>query len=245
MKRYLVVDEIRGFTLMSMIIYHGMWDLVYLFGADIPWYESEYGFWWQQSICCTFILLSGFCFSLGRNKLRHGITISIAGIIISLVTAVVMPENIIICGVLTMIGACSLIMVLLEKPFDKVPSVIGMLCSIILFVVCRNINDGYLGFKGILSIDLPVSWYRNVFTACLGFPYPGFYSSDYFSILPWIFLYITGYFVYRVLKERDKLTLLTRRYCRFAGYLGRHSLIIYMAHQVVIYGVLCMWTIII
>ena len=31
-ERYLILDEIRGFTLLNMFFYHGIWDLVYLFG---------------------------------------------------------------------------------------------------------------------------------------------------------------------------------------------------------------------
>ena len=50
-----------------MIAYHACWDLVYLFHADWDWYRGTGAYIWQQSICWTFILLSGFCFSLGRR----------------------------------------------------------------------------------------------------------------------------------------------------------------------------------
>ena len=64
-QRYFWFDNMRAIAMISMILYHGVWDLVYLYGVDFPWYEGKMAFLWQQSICWTFILLSGFCFSLG------------------------------------------------------------------------------------------------------------------------------------------------------------------------------------
>ena len=69
-RRIASLDALRGLTLVSMIAYHACWDLVYLFHADWDWYRGTGAYIWQQSICWTFILLSGFCFSLGRRPLR-------------------------------------------------------------------------------------------------------------------------------------------------------------------------------
>ncbi len=63
--RYALLDELRGLDLISMMLYHGMWDAVYLFGVVVPWYSAGQGRLWQQSICWVFILLSGFCLPLG------------------------------------------------------------------------------------------------------------------------------------------------------------------------------------
>ncbi|MDE7404312.1 MAG: DUF1624 domain-containing protein, partial [Lachnospiraceae bacterium] len=65
--RYGVLDGIRGFVVISMILYHACWDLVYIFGKDWSWYRGRGAYIWQQSICWSFILLSGFCWSLGKK----------------------------------------------------------------------------------------------------------------------------------------------------------------------------------
>ena len=72
--RCALLDELRGLDLISMMLYHGMWDLVYLFGVRAPWYGSWQGELWQQSICWVFILLSGFCLPLGSppGQTRRG-----------------------------------------------------------------------------------------------------------------------------------------------------------------------------
>lgn len=37
--------------MLSMILYHTVWDLVNLFHVSLPWYHSQSAFLWQQSIC--------------------------------------------------------------------------------------------------------------------------------------------------------------------------------------------------
>ena len=71
--RYAGLDTLRGVTLVSMMAYHACWDLVYIFGMDWDWYGSFGAYLWQQSICWTFILLSGYCVQLGRHRLRRGL----------------------------------------------------------------------------------------------------------------------------------------------------------------------------
>lgn len=56
---------------------------------------------------------------------------------------------------------------------------------------------GFSALPGVPILMLPRSWYANLFTAGLGFPGPGFVSSDYFALLPWLLLFWTGYFLYR------------------------------------------------
>ena len=88
-RRIASLDALRGLTLVSMIAYHACWDLVYLFHADWDWYRGTGAYIWQQSICWTFILLSGFCFSLGRRPLRRGLTVFGCGWVVTLVTVLV------------------------------------------------------------------------------------------------------------------------------------------------------------
>ena len=85
-QRYWLLDSLRGLAIINMIAYHLMWDLVYIYGVKAIWYMSEGAYIWQQAICHTFILLSGFCFSLGRKHLRRGLTVFAVGCVISLVT---------------------------------------------------------------------------------------------------------------------------------------------------------------
>lgn len=99
--RYRLLDELRGLDLISMMLYHGMWDVVFLFGVVQKWYTGRPGFVWQQSICWVFILLSGFCLPLGHHPFRRGAVVFGAGALVTAVTLLFLPEDVVWFGVLT------------------------------------------------------------------------------------------------------------------------------------------------
>lgn len=234
--RYHILDNIRGINLISMIIYHLVWDIVYILDNNWTWYKSVFSYIWQQSICWTFILLSGFCWSMGRNKLKRGLQVFSVGIVVSLVTITFTPEQKILFGVLTMIGSCMILMIPLDKILKNVPPIIGIFSSTLLFGIFRNINNGYLGFEIWNIIKIPRFFYNGSLMTYLGFTEPNFYSTDYFSLFPWIFLFILGYYLYNsVYNKNYKEEILSKRGIRWIEFLGKNSLSIYLLHQPVIY----------
>ena len=198
--RYALLDELRGQDLLSMMLYHACWDLMFLFGIWMDWYARMPGHLWQQSICWVFILLSGFCVPFGRHMLRRGVTVFAAGALVTAVTLVFMPEERVIFGVLTFLGTAMLL-------------------------------------TGVLEPLLPQSLYANYFTAFFGFYPDWFYSADYFGLLPWLFLFWAGYYLHKAVGRR-RMEPLRRPVCPALGWMGRHSLLLYLLHQPVIYGVL-------
>jgi len=233
-RRYQVLDTIRGLALVSMILYHASWDMVYMFGADWPWYHGFAAHIWQQSICWTFILLSGYCWALGRRQLRRGLTVFLCGALITAVTWFFMPGNLVFCGVLTLLGASSLLLIPLAPALERVPAQAGAAGSFLLFLLTRDVNAGFLGFEGLHIAALPAGLYWDHFTALLGFPPTDFFSTDYFSLLPWGFLFLTGWFLFRLRPEEPREI----RRVPLVTAMGRHSLLIYMLHQPVVYGLL-------
>lgn len=235
--RWAGLDTLRGVTLISMIAYHACWDLVYIFGLDWPWYHTTGAYIWQQSICWTFILLSGFCRPLGRRPVRRGLMAFGGGLLVSAVTMVMMPEDGIFFGVLTLLGTATLLTVPLDPLLRRVPARAGLAGSFLLFLLLRDVNAGYLGFEGVRVLALPGWLYRSLFTACLGFPPAGFHSTDYFSLFPWIFLFLTGYFLHRLRREEPASLRLP-----VVSAMGRHSLVVYLLHQPLVYGALMVFT---
>lgn len=236
-QRYLKLDEIRGLILLSMIGYHLMWDLVYLYGIKSSWYKGTLGYLWQQSICWSFILLSGFCWSFGKKKWKRGLEVLVAGVVITVVTMVFMPQQRVLFGVLTCIGSCMLIMIPMEKIVTCVSPKMGLICSMVLFFLMRNINEGTLGFERWKLYKIPRCVYKDIFTTYLGFPYDTFFSTDYFSLFPWFFLFLVGYFLNKLVPD-TWMDVMKSGECKALEVLGKNSLWIYMVHQPLIYGIL-------
>lgn len=226
--RYRSLDVLRGFALVNMIIYHGLWDMVNIWNVKIPWFYSDVAHLWQQCICSMFILLSGFCFNFGRRKLKRGLLILACSALITLITVVFMSENLILFGILSFFGSAMLIMLPFDRVLKNSNPYICLIISLSLFILTKNIAFG----------GLPNSWYANLFTAYLGLPPRGFVSQDYFPIIPWLFLYIAGYFLFMVFKKHNLLDYLNVLKCKPLEWIGKRSLVIYMLHQPILYIVL-------
>ncbi len=233
-----LLDSIRGLTLISMILFHASWDAVYLFGLQWDWFNGTGALIWQQSICCTFILLSGFCRLLGSHPFKRGAVVFVCGVVVSVVTALFMPQELILFGILTLMGSCMLLMSLLRPLTNKIPPVAGLIGSGILFILLRNVSRGYIGISGLRMFELPSWLYKGMVGTFFGFPDPNFFSTDYFPLLPWLFLFAVGEFLYRILEPVLYDAPIMQKHFRPLSFLGRHSLLIYLLHQPVVYGLM-------
>ena len=200
--RYALLDELRGLDLVSMMLYHACWDMMFLFGIWMDWYAGMPGRLWQQTICWVFILLSGFCVPLGHRTLKRGAQVFAAGALVTVVTLVFMPEDRVVFGVLTFLGSAMLLTGVLEPLLKKIPPAAGLAVSAVLFALTYHLDERWLGFGG-LRLALPDAWY----------------------------------FLHGVV-GRARMEPLRRSVCPALGWMGRHSLLLYLLHQPVIYGVL-------
>lgn len=234
--RYRLLDELRGLDLISMMLYHGMWDVVFLFGVAQKWYTGRTGFVWQQSICWVFILLSGFCLPLGHHPFRRGAVVFGAGALVTAVTLLFLPEEVVWFGVLTLLGSSMLLTAALDPLLRRVPPAVGVALSALLFWGTYPTMNGFWNLPG-GRLALPQALYASYPTAYLGFMPKSFFSTDYFPLLPWLFLFWAGYFLHHLV-GRGRLAPLRRSVCPPLGWMGRHSLVLYLLHQPVILGVL-------
>ena len=234
---YDLLDTVRGLCILSMVAYHGMYDLVDIIGLGAPWYTGLPGYIWQQSTCWTFILLSGMCWQLSRHHVKRGLLLVGCGAAITLVTGWVMPSQRILYGVLNLLGLSALLLIPLEKVFRKIPAWAGLAGALLLFALTRNVSRGSLGFEGLVLCPLPEWLYTTDLFAVVGFHSPSFWSTDYFPLLPWFFLFCAGYFLWSGLSKSSRAKELLQTGVRPLSFLGRHSLVIYLLHQPALMGV--------
>lgn len=155
-----------------------------------------------------------------------------------MVTVVFLPSESIWFGVLHLNAAAVLLTCLLRPLLQKCPAGAGLAACAALFALTDQVPAGYLGFEGLRLCALPQSWYApNLFW--LGLPdLTRFSSADYFPLVPWLFLFWCGLFLAGLWRPRAGLA---PRPLRPLACVGRHTLLVYMLHQPVIYGVLWAW----
>ena len=235
-KRYYFVDALRGLALINMVLYHFSYDVFVIYGQNPDWLGSTAAFLWQQGICWSFILISGFSWRFGAvNSLKRGLFLNGLGLLITAVTWLVIPDEVIFFGILNFIGCGVLLTIPFSKLGEKIPTLLGAVVCLILFALTYHIQNGYLQIGGEI-LRLPDRLYSGIFTI-LGFPGPGFYSSDYFPVLPWIFLYWTGWFLYPVLMKSKGIRSLLSVRIPLLSVIGRKTIWVYVLHQPILMGI--------
>ena len=166
-----------------MVIFHCCYDVFMVYGQDPSWYSRPAVHIWQQSICWTFILISGFVWSWGRSgNLKRGIMLNVWGLVISGVTVLAMPAEAVWFGILNCIGCAVLLMIPMEPVLRRIPAAIGLVAAFALFAMFKDVQLGISGRAGRVPIGFARLAVRLPRADPVRFPVPGFRSSDYFPI---------------------------------------------------------------
>ncbi len=233
--RYYLIDSLRGFWIINMVVFHFLYDLFVIFYPN-NWIESPVVHIWERFICSSFILISGISFNFSKNAFKRGILLNIYGFIITAVTVLVIPNQAIWFGILNLLGCSMLILQALRAYAEKTPPFLGAVLSFLTFSILYGVPNGYIGFLGLRIFELPKILYSSKYLAFLGVPSADFHSTDYFPIIPWIFLFFTGFFVWKAFKNL-KFDSFFKAKIPVLDVIGRKSIWIYIIHQPVIMGI--------
>lgn len=232
--RYLFLDEMRGFSLISMILFHLCWNIDHLLHIELAWYHTTGAHIWQFSICAVFLLLSGLCVQFTRHLSRHILVLAVCALLITAVTWFTGPHTLVVFGILHCMVLCFLCYLLVRPILHHIPTFPGLFICLFLFCFTYAVPYRYIGFS-FLRIPLPNEWYTSYWLSPFGLLSPDFYSSDYFPVFPNLFLFLAGYFLGRLRLPN----WMRNSHCRPLAWLGQHSLIVYLLHQPILY--LCMF----
>lgn len=234
--RYNLIDALRGFSLINMAAFHFLYDIFMVYGLDQRWAFLPAVIAWERFICISFIMISGVSLHFSKHAYRRGIIINLCGFLITAVTFFVMLEQAVWFGVLNLIGCSMMICNALRPYLDRLNPCLGAGLSLLCFAVFYGVPERYIGFFNFRLITVPDFFYKFKYLAFIGFPDSGFRSSDYFPIITWIFVYMMGYFLWRIIKACKKDGVFRQR-VYVLDFLGRHSLPIYLLHQPLLIGI--------
>ena len=231
MKRNYNLDKFRGFTIISMVLFHLIYNINFYW--EVPWYNGTlFNKIWQLSIACSFFLISGITsnFLTSSKNIKRGISTSLIGFGISLATYLFAPEQMILWGVLNGLGGSMILTGLLQKykKLDIKWFFIFLLAFIISYKIPRETLYNADFFKSLYDSNLFI----------IGFPSDEFRSSDYFPLIPWIFIYLAGFILGRYLVKKDFFAFYGKD--NVLAKIGRYAMPIYLAHQVILYPLVTM-----
>ena len=216
-----LMDGARGLAVILMVIHHFLYDLCAFLGA--PWwlFTNPVFDLLHYIFAGLFIFLAGVSSRFSRSNLKRGVKVFLIAMVMTLVTTFMdMPIRF---GVLHLLGFCMVFYGLTHRLWDSIPTpVMPALCLILLVGSALAVKH--------IAIDTELLW-------MFGWRYPGFYSSDYFPIFPWLFVFLTGTWAgYYIRERRLPKWFYTVKSPRIFTVPGVNALMIYVIHQPILYG---------
>lgn len=233
------LDEVRGFAIICMVVYHLMFNLKFMFGVDVPIFFESWFNVIRDIFAGAFIFISGIVCNYSRSNLKRGVQCFFIGMIFTFVTAYVTPDSPDVFGILHCLGVCMMFYGLFEGVLKRIPVFIGIILNAALFMLSFNFSRGYSGIGEFMRFKMPDILYSTRVLFPLGFTGSGFASLDYFPLFPWLFLFLAGSFYGICVKAGKAPKFFYDTHIGFLAAAGRYSIWIYVLHQPIIYPLLC------
>lgn len=209
------VDFCKGLAFLGMLFFHIIFDLHEWKGFNINYQTGIYA-WIGDLSAILFIVLSGVSIHFSKNPLKRGLKIFGVAALITIITFFMGPLMVIWFGILHCLGVCAILYPLLKK----VPTSLLVLGAI-----------GIVLMQGFIQ-SMRVNVY---FFVPLGIIPQRFASADYFPLIPWLGVYVLGMVVGRVLYKEPVSRFRHSGQTFFITKLGKHTLLLYIIHQPILY----------
>lgn len=225
------IDIFRGAAIAGVVIFHIVWDLDYtrLIAPGLAGHPMWLLF--GRSLAGSFMFLVGVSLVLAhRSEFRWSpfvkrlLVIALAALAISVVTRIAFPQSFVYFGILHAITAASILGIL----FLRLPVVLVAALGALMIAAPNFIGS---------------SLFNHRLIAWVGFAQQPPLSNDYVPIFPWVGVTLLGIVLTRVAISRSMHMWLYSHEPRGPvaasfGWMGRHSLPIYLVHQPVLLGIL-------
>lgn len=212
-------------------------------------------------VSTMFLLLCGVSCNLTHSNIVRGSKAMAVAVFISLVTfgmekIFAFEGAFIAFGVIHMLAVAMLLYGLAEKGWlamrrrsnggnsrlidamEYIPCVIGIVVTVIYLLTCINIDTSSTNGVWIFpSINYPGADKGGLLNIFFSFADAEFPSSDYWPIIPYVFIVFIGTGIGKAIYSsglRDRLPCGEPLLTRPVDFVGRHALIVYVAHQAVI-----------
>jgi len=231
--RYWEIDALRGVAILLMMGFHLTWDMVSLGLVQVNMGRGPWP-WFSRIISTMFLSLAGISLVISdsrrgdtpawRKYLLRGLKILGLGMVVTVVTYFALGRGFVVFGILHLIGF-SIMAAIPFLPYRR--RWLNLVLGLALLVVGSYVNrqtvlHPWLIWLGINQLGRPM--------------------ADWYPVLPWFGMMLIGLWLGHTLytsgERQFVLPDLSRApVIRQLGFLGRHSLPIYMAHQPILMGI--------
>ena len=223
-------DIWRGFAIVSMVLFHFVYDLVYLSGMHLLWFTSPFIDIWRASISWSFLFIAGSMCAFSKNALKRACLYGTLAALIFLTTSLAHIDVPISFGIIFCMAGSTLLEAILQKFHITLQGYIPAAIFFCIFLFTLRLPFGTIGI-GPFNIQIPQILYTSDFFAWLGFPSKYFLSSDYYPLLPYAMLYLCGASFNRSALRHGYPRALMKLSCPIISEIGKHPLSIYLLHQ--------------
>jgi uncharacterized membrane protein len=223
-ERYQLIDALRGLAIILMVGYHfGIQLIIFGYAPGGLVYNPLLNVL-QPVFGGLFILLSGMSSRFSRSNFKRGIMVFACA---CGVTVVMYIMNFPVWfGILHFLGAAMMLYGVAGAALDKIPRIIQPILYAVLFIAAFIFFPRPAGLD--TNLLMPLGLYRD-------------WGNDYFPLLPWLPLFLFGTWLGALAKEEKLPKWFYSFRMPVLPAVGRHTLVIYLAHQPVIYGTLWVW----
>ena len=210
-------DLMRGIAIIMMIAFHFIYDLNSFGFSEIPLFTHWAGIAWRCLIVFLFLSAVGISLVIAHSKgikfkkfLKRLMYLGIAALFISAGTYVMFPDGWVYFGILHLIWFSTVIAI----SFVNLPKISLLIAALILIgSIFDQPNLSFISY--LLEPYLPLG------------------SVDYYPLFPWLsFVFIGIYLGHHPYYQKIFIFRLN-----WLEVIGKHALIIYLTHQIVLFSV--------
>lgn len=211
------LDLMRGVAIIMMVAFHFIYDLNSFGFTDIPLFTHWAGTAWRTLIVFLFLSAVGISLVIAHSKtlklkkfIKRQIYLGIAALIVSAGTYVMFPDGWVYFGILHLIWFSTIIAI----SFVNLPKTSLLIAALILIgAIFDQPNLSFISY--LLEPYLPLG------------------SVDYYPLFPWLsFVFIGIYLGHNPYYQKIFIFRLN-----WLEVIGKHALIIYLTHQIVLFSV--------
>ena len=118
-ERLYLLDELRGFLILGVVVSHTLFDMYHIFGFDMPWVESDFVNSISDIGAMLFILISGMVSKFSRDNISRGLKLMCVAIALTLVTRIVIPDYVVYAGILHLLAFAIILLELIKAVISK------------------------------------------------------------------------------------------------------------------------------